>query len=149
MVVVLDGRIGCEEYKSVYGSLNALRRIALGNSLRSTLHLTLMRDRALAELTAVLSAPSSQPAVCCAAQRDEERAENKSALHSIRQPTDIRRTGVPDSHQVSRGAVGAEPQRGSEELCDGDCRNGTYAVDEESSQPGCCFRCRLLTSGTG
>lgn len=32
MLIVLDGRIGCEEYKSVYGSLDALRRFA--NSIR-------------------------------------------------------------------------------------------------------------------
>ncbi|MGF6641648.1 MULTISPECIES: hypothetical protein [Paraburkholderia] len=28
MLIVLDGRIGREEYKSVYGSLEALRRFA-------------------------------------------------------------------------------------------------------------------------
>lgn len=32
MLVVLDGRIGREEYKSVYGSLEALQRFA--NSVR-------------------------------------------------------------------------------------------------------------------
>ncbi|MEX3815949.1 hypothetical protein AB3X96_37930 [Paraburkholderia sp. BR13439] len=28
MLIVPDGRIGCEEYKSVYGSLDALQRFA-------------------------------------------------------------------------------------------------------------------------
>ncbi|TDY19928.1 hypothetical protein B0G81_0060 [Paraburkholderia sp. BL6665CI2N2] len=34
MLVVLDGRIGREEYKSVYGSLQALQRFA--NSVRES-----------------------------------------------------------------------------------------------------------------